>query len=44
MAKWDSEKLEKAIKEAETKNEESPVPVSARKITLEETYRRYDKG
>lgn len=44
MAKWDSEKLDEAVKKAESKNEEAPVPVSARKITLEETYRRYDKG
>jgi hypothetical protein len=45
MAKWDFEKLDKAIKKAEKDNEEPPVPVpAAPKLTREETLRRYDKG
>lgn len=45
MAKWDFDKLDKAIKEAEKKGETPPVPVRTDpKLNSEETTRRYDKG
>lgn len=46
MAKWDNEKLDKDIEDAEKKNKTSPVPVTSPKIKLtrEETIRRYDRG
>jgi len=46
MAKWDNEKLDKDIEDSEKKNKTPPVPVttSKRKLTHEETIRRYDRG
>ncbi len=46
MAKWDDKKLDKDIDDSEKKNETPPVPVTTpkRKLTHEETIRRYDRG
>ena len=46
MAKWDSKKLNKAMKETEKNGDEPPVPVPtpSPKMTHEEKLRRYDRG
>jgi hypothetical protein len=46
MAKWDSKKLDKDMKEAEKNGDEPPVPVPtpSPKMSHEEKLRRYDRG
>jgi hypothetical protein len=46
MAKWNNEKLDKDIENAEKTGEEPPVPVVTKppKLSHEETIRRYDRG
>jgi hypothetical protein len=46
MAKWDNKKLETDIEDAKKKDDDPPVPVTTpkRKLTREETIRRYDRG
>lgn len=48
MAKWDAEKIDEAIKKAEAEKSDpcAPVwaPVTTKKISREDTLRRYEKG
>jgi hypothetical protein len=44
MAKWDAEKLDEALKKAIAEKRDLPVPVSTKKVSHEDTLRRYEKG
>ena len=44
MAKWDSEKIDEAIKKAAAEKGDPWAPVTTKKISREDTLRRYEKG